>query len=303
MEQGGGSSFWEKGVMQNGNRWIPSTPQRPVLQGSSNAQSEIRQNQTGRENWGSLIDMYEDLLQNKKPHGFDLNVSEDPSLGAQNYEGVPPAENYSSWQQSLPQTGILGMNGKVQNSQDVAPFEAYNMYPLNPGVNNLELNNQNVGMLQKLGSLNPNARTDGSSSQNLGEVVSSQEVNSFSELMRVVSAKHSPPLNGTLYRGTFCEAMPTVTRPVSQLVSNNPYASVGVRAQQNHILHASNHVAYATVGAGFPGSHVQREYHDGGGYNQQEILNSKYTLARKILFTFFLFYCNFFFFGFLNTIA
>lgn len=273
--------------MQNGDIWIPSTPHRPVLQGSSNAQSEIRQNQTGRENWGSLIDIYEDFLQNKKPHGFDLNVSEDPSLGERIYQGVPPAENYSSWQQSSPQAGILGMNGKVQNSEDVAPVEAYNMYPLNSGVNNLELNNQNVGLLNKLGSLNPNAGRNGSYSQNLGEVVSSQEVSSFAELMSVVNATHSPPLSGTLYRGSFCEAMPTVTRPVPQLVTNNPYASVGVRAQQNHILHGSNHVAYATVGAGFPRSHVQREYQDGGGYNQQEHLNSKFTFARKMLSSFF----------------
>nr|AVP26969.1 DEMETER-like DNA glycosylase [Salvia miltiorrhiza] len=311
MGQGRGSSApWEKGVTQNGNIWIPLTPEKLVLQSSNNASSEIQQNQIGRQNWHNLVDVYEDFLRNKQPHSFDLNRIESPSYTEHNHKGVPPAENYSRLQPNLPATGNLGLNGKVQTSQAVAPVEAYNRFPLNSdrngctGVDDLQLNNQNISILQKLRCLNHNAGRIGSYVQNSGEVVSNQEVSSFADLMCIVNAKRSPPSNGSPYRSSFLEGKPAVPSPVSKVESNHPYASlgvraqknhilqgsnqvgctsVGVRAQQNHILHESNHVAYATVGAGFPQSHIYYENHDGGGYNQQEILNSRPLVAKSAL--------------------
>ncbi|KAH6760448.1 HhH-GPD base excision DNA repair family protein [Perilla frutescens var. frutescens] len=259
MEQGRGSSItWEKEVTQNGNIWIPLTPDKQVLQSSNNTWSDMQQNQIGEENWHDLIDVYEDYLRNKQPHSFNLNKSEGVICTEHNHEGVPPAKNHSRLQQNL-----------SPNCQDVAPVEVYNSLPLNcnpnscTGVNNLE---QNVSILQRLRSLN----------QNSGEVVPPQEVNSFADLMNIMSAKRSHSSNGSPDGSTFLEGYPTISSPVSQVESNQvAYASAGLRVHQNHILHGSN--------AGFQQREIFYGNHDGAGYNQQEILNSRPSVAKDTL--------------------
>lgn len=276
MGRGRGSSIpSEKGVTQNRNIWIPSTPDKPVLQRSNTAQSEIHENQIGGENWLDLIDIYEDYLRNKQPHSFDLNRSEGLIYGEHHHEGVPPAESYS----------------KLQQSQDIAPVEAYNRLPLsfNPygctGVSSLEHNNQNLSMPQKFKSLNQNSGRVGSYVQNLGEVVP-QKVNSLAELTGTMNAMHVCSSNGSPDPGTFSVAKPTITCPFPQFECNQvAYTSVGGRVQQNHMLHGSNQVAYATNGAGFQQHHAFHGNHDAGGYNRQEIPNSEYIACKISIFT------------------
>ncbi|XP_047969418.1 protein ROS1C-like isoform X2 [Salvia hispanica] len=293
MEQGRGSSVpWEKGVTLNGNIWIPSTPDKMVLQSSNNARPEMKQNQIGQHTWHNMVDVYEHLLRDQQPPRFDLNRREGPSYTEYNHEGVPPAGNYSRPHQNMPPTTNLGMNGKVQISQDAAPVEAYNWFPSNPVQNNCIGVNQNAG-------------GNGSNLQNIGEVVTRQEVSSFADLMCIMNANDSPSPNGLPYRSSVLEGKPAITCPISQVESNQLYgpvgagpeqnyiflgsnhvgcASVGVRAQRNHVLHESNHVAYATVGAGFPLSHIYCGSHDdGGGYNQQEIPQSRPSVAKSAL--------------------
>ncbi|XP_042031738.1 transcriptional activator DEMETER-like isoform X1 [Salvia splendens] len=292
MEQGRGSSVpWEKGVTLNGSIWIPSTPDKMVLQSSNNARPEMKQNQIGQHTWHNMVDVYEHLLRDQQPPRFDLNRMEAPSYTEYNHEGVPPAGNYSRPHQNLPPTTNLGMNGKVQISQDAAPVEAYNWFPLNSDQNNCVGVNQNAG-------------GNGSNLQNIGEVVTRQEVSSFADLMCIMNAKDSPSPNGLPYRSSVLEGKPAIPCPVSQVESNHLYApfgagpeqnhiflgsnhvgcaSVGVSAQRNHVLHESNHVAYAMVGAGFPQSHIYCGSHDGGGYNQQEIPQSRPSVAKSAL--------------------
>ncbi|KAL1532086.1 protein ROS1C-like isoform X2 [Salvia divinorum] len=290
VEQGRGSSVpWEKGVTLNGSIWIPSTPDKMVLQSSNNARPEMKQNQIGQHNWHNMVDVYEHLLRDQQPPRFDLNRREGPSYAEYNHEGVPPAENCSRLQQNLPPTRNSGMNGEVQINQDDAPVEAYNRFPLNSDRINCT-------------GVNHNAGGNGSDVQNLGEVVSRQEVSSFADLMCIMNAKRSPSPNGLPYRSSVLEGRPAIPCPVSQVESNHLYASagagphqnhifpgsnhvgctsVGVTTKRNHILHEGNHMAYAPVGAGFPQSHAYYGSNDDGGYNLQKIPKSRPLVAKS----------------------
>lgn len=286
----------EKGVAQNGNIWIPSTPDKPVLQRSNNAQSEIPQNQIEGESWSDLVDMYEDYLRNKQPHKFDLNRTIGLNYREHNNQGFAPVETYDRLQQNSSPTGIVGLKSRVQNSRDVAPVEAYNRLPLNfsptgcTGVNSVEHNLQDVSILQKFGSLNPNAGRIGSYAQNLGEVVRPQKVNSLAELLGMGSVMRAPPSNGSPNRSTCFVGKPTVICPLSQVESNQvAYASVGTRLQQNHILQESNQVAYATVGEKLQQTHILHANCDVGGYNLQEMTNSEYITCETSFLN--LFFC------------
>lgn len=81
-----------KGVAQNGNTWIPSTPDKPVLQSSYTAQSEVPVDQKGKQNWDDLLDIYGEFLGGKQPHKFDLNEALGVDYREHNNQGVTPFE-------------------------------------------------------------------------------------------------------------------------------------------------------------------------------------------------------------------
>ncbi|KAI3458882.1 hypothetical protein Pfo_015545 [Paulownia fortunei] len=259
-----------KGVIQNGDIWIPSTPDKPVLQRSNNAQSEMPQNQIREENWQDLLGIYTGVLQNEVcnglPQKFNLNSLVGPNSREHNIQGFAPVNTYNSLQQNPNPTGVVGLNSGVQISRDVAPVETYNrlLQDFNPTghirVNSgMEDNNQNVSTLQKVRRLNQNAGRIGSYVHNLGEVVPPQKVNSLAELMGMKSAAHAPPSNGAPNRSTCALGRPTIICPHSQLESNQvvTYASVGAKLQQSHMLHADRDV---------------------GGYNLQQMPNSRLSV-------------------------
>ncbi|KAL8538774.1 hypothetical protein ACS0TY_000692 [Phlomoides rotata] len=179
----------EKGVAQNGNTWIPSTPDKPVLQSSNSAQSEVPVDQIGGQNWDDLVDIYGELLRSKQPHKFDLNESLGVDYREHNNQGVAPVETYNRLQQNLSSAGMVGLNSMVQNCQSVASVEACNSLPLNfrpsscIGVNDVGHNIRDDAALKKFRKLNQKAARIGSCVQNLGEVVPPQKVNSLTKVL------------------------------------------------------------------------------------------------------------------------
>ncbi|KAK6136029.1 hypothetical protein DH2020_030239 [Rehmannia glutinosa] len=211
----------EKGVAQNGNIWIPSTPDKPILHRSNNPQSEMPQNQMADENWQDLLGIYSGVLQNDVSNGLPQKLNLNSLIGPS------PVETYNTLQQKSNPTRVVGVNSKVQNSRNAA-------------TQNFNTNNiQDFSTLQKFGSLNRNASIGSSNMQNLGEVVYPQKVNSLAELMDMNRARCAPPPNGS----TFVVGRPTNICPHSLVESNQAtYASVGAKLQLSHILHANRDV-------------------------------------------------------------
>lgn len=311
MDVGRGFSIpLEKGVAQNGNTWIPSTPDKPVLQSSNSAQSEVPVDQIGQQSWDDLVDIYGEFLRYKQPHKFDLNEALGVDYREHNNQGVAPVETYN-W---LQQTGIVGLNNMVQNSQGVASVEACNSLPVNfrpsgcIGANYVGHNIRDDGTLKKFRNLNHNAARIGSCMQNLGEVVPPQKVNSLTEvlppqkvnslgevvnslgevvrpqkvhtlaeLMGMRSVTRDSSSNVSPKGSTFFMGKHTIICPLSQGENSQvAYASVGAGFQQNHNFHDRNHVAYAMVGNKLHQDHILRVSNDVGRYNLEEMPNSEF---------------------------
>ncbi|KAG8380597.1 hypothetical protein BUALT_Bualt06G0032000 [Buddleja alternifolia] len=236
----------EKGVIQNGDIWIPATPNKPVLQRSGYSQPEMPQNQiVGSEDWQDLLGIYTGLLQdepcNEPPQKFSQN----------NVVGPNNREHNIRVQQIFNPNGLIGLNHGLQNSRDVVPVETYNGHfrTLNPtgpiGLNPREYSSS----IQRVGST-------GSYVQNLGEVVPPRKVDSLAELMGMKSVTHAPTSTGAPYRSTNVVNKPISICPHSQGESNvRDYASFRMTHQQDHVVHANGG--------------------DTGGYNLQETPNSR----------------------------
>ncbi|KAL0401773.1 UNVERIFIED_CONTAM: Transcriptional activator DEMETER [Sesamum latifolium] len=266
MNLGKGFSVpWEKGVMQNGEIWIPATPEKPVLQRANSAVSEMPETRRGEGNWQDLLGIYTGLLQNEaasgRPQKFNPNVILGPNGRERSIQGVAPVETYNRLQQNYNPTGVVPVSTRVQSSRDVAPVGNYNRLPwnFNPsdhiGINIMDRNIQDVRTLQNSRRLNQNVEGVGSSVQNVGEPIPPQKVNSLAELMGMRSATRAPPPNLAPNESTYVVGRPTSICLHSQGERNQTaYASVGGKHQQNHILHASG---------------------DGDGYNLHEMPNSR----------------------------
>ncbi|KAL7147119.1 hypothetical protein ABFS83_06G087000 [Erythranthe nasuta] len=202
----------EKGVMQNGGNWVPSTPDKPiVLQMSNNVESETPRNQMGEENWMDLLGIYSDVLQNEVSNAVANEVSnalpqEFDLHSPNNVQGVAPVETYNTLQRS---------------NRDFAPPEVYNRPPHNfggAGVNRVDHrhNFEDVSTMNKFGSSN----------QNPGEVVLPQKVHSLAELMGMRRAPCAPTSYGAPNGSNY-------------VVGNHVnYAVGGANLQQNPALHA-----------------------------------------------------------------
>ncbi|KAK4385627.1 Transcriptional activator DEMETER [Sesamum angolense] len=266
MNLGKGFSVpWEKGVMQNGEIWIPATPEKPVLQRGNSAQSEIPETQIGEGNWQDLLGIYTGLLQNEaangQPQKFNPNVVLGPNGRERSVQGVAPVETYNRLQQNYNPTAVVPVSTRVQSSRDVAPVGNYNRLPWNfnssdrISINIMDRNIQDVRTLQHSRSLNQNAGGVGSSVQNVGEAIPPQKVNSLAELMGMRSATRALPPNLAPNESTYVVGRPTSICLHPQGERNQmAYASVGGKHQKNHILHA--------IG-------------DGDGYNLHETPNSR----------------------------
>ncbi|KAK4431093.1 Transcriptional activator DEMETER [Sesamum alatum] len=266
MNLGKGLSIpWEKGVMQNGEIWIPATPEKPVLQRAHIAQSEMPESQLGGGNWQDLLGIYTGLLQNEaangQPQKFNPNVVPGPYGRGCSVQGVAPVEMYNRLQQNYNPAGVVPGSTRVQSSRDAAPVGNYNRLPrnFNPsdriGINIMDRNTQDVRTLQNFRSLHQNAGGVGSGVQNVGDTVPPQKVNSLAELMGMRSATRAPLPNLAPNESTYVVGRPTSICLHSQGESNQmAYTSVGGKHQQNHILHASG---------------------DGGGYNLHEMPKSR----------------------------
>ncbi|KAL0317330.1 UNVERIFIED_CONTAM: protein ROS1A [Sesamum angustifolium] len=252
--------------MQNGEIWIPATPEKPVLQRGSSAESEIPETQIGEGNWQDLLGIYTGLLQNEaasgRPQKFNPNVVLGPNGRERSVQGVAPVETYNRLQQNYNPTAVVPVSTRVQSSRDVAPVGNYNRLPWNfnssdrIGINIMDRNIQDVRTLQHSRSLNQNAGGVGSSVQNVGEAIPPQKVNSLAELMGMRSATRAPLPNLAPNESTYIMGRPTSICLHPQGERNQmAYASVGGKHQQNHILHA--------IG-------------DGDGYNLHETPNNNW---------------------------
>lgn len=255
----------EKGVIQNGDVWIPATPEKPVVERPNQVLVGMQQNQIGEENWQELIGIYSGVLRDEACSELPLECNPNSHVVLNHEEltirDVAPAATYNRVPQNFRPTGLVGLSGGEHNVQDVAFVETCNrLLPQSSnstglvGMNHRKHNIQGVAApVEKFRSFNQNDRSTGSYLQNIGDVVPPRKVNSLDELMGMRSNLNAPTTNGD--RITFVVDKPTSIGPHSQVERNwKTYRPDSMTLLQNHILHANQDI---------------------GGFNLQQIPKSK----------------------------
>ncbi|KAI3470567.1 hypothetical protein Pfo_027230 [Paulownia fortunei] len=259
----------EKGVViQNGDVWIPATPEKPVVHRPNHCPVGMQPNQMGAGNWEDLLGIYSGVLQDETCSGLPPKCNPNSHVGLN--RGEPTIRDFApvaTYKRVAPQnfkpTGFVGLNCREHNVGDVAFVETSNRLPQssNPtglvGMNHREHNIQDVIPVEKFRRFNQNDRYVGSYLQNLGDVVPPQKVNSLTELMEMKRSLNGPPTNGD----RISHVVDKPSGPHSQVERHwKTYKPDSMMLLQNHILHTNQDI---------------------GGYNLQQIPNSRLSVPYR----------------------